>query len=134
MVMGAFLLPNVFTGVAESAGSELVATWGLAAGFGLAVVEATGVVCEKAIGMHSAAAPKIANSETALQVFSLRPPVNFEEFNSASLSIFKDAPLYLYFLLLAHVTWSGVSRILHLTTITLGEAKTSNGKRAILDC
>jgi hypothetical protein len=81
-VIGAFLLPKVFTGVAETAGSDAEVARVFVVALGLAVVEAADVAWEKAIGLHSAVAPRIISNEAIRNVFALAPPGNFREFNS----------------------------------------------------
>jgi hypothetical protein len=93
MVIGAFLLPKVFTGVADAALSEAGVRGFVVLGF--AAVDATGVVCANALEPVNATAPRITSSEPILQPLALTPPKVFEELNSASSDVFKASILYL---------------------------------------
>src|ERR1700679_2090247 len=96
MVIGAFLLPKVFTGVADAALSAAGVRGFVVLGF--ALVDATGVVCANALEPLKATTPRITSSEPILQHFALTPPKGFEEINSASSVILKASTLYLEFI------------------------------------
>src|ERR1700678_2310420 len=83
MVIGAFLFPKVFTGVADAAASG--AACGFAAlGFAVAVATGAAVPCARRVGAQSAAVPRISTASGILKEPPRSERDNGREFNPAS--------------------------------------------------
>src|SRR5271170_2539751 len=80
MVIGAFLFPKVFTGVADAAVSGAACGFAAVLGFAAAVAAGAAVPCARTVGTQSAATPRVSANK--------RPePDNVREFNPASPTI-----------------------------------------------
>src|SRR6202021_3997160 len=86
MVIGAFLFPKVFTGVADAAASGAAAR-GFVAVFGFAVGAAASVPCARTAGTKSTDAPRINANRGMLSRPTQRDPDSVKEFNPASPTI-----------------------------------------------
>src|SRR5580704_18265597 len=84
MVIGAFLFPKVFTGVADAAASGAACGFAAALGFAVAVATGAAVPCARRVGAQSAAVPRISTASGILKEPPRSERDNGREFNLAS--------------------------------------------------